>query len=243
MTVGEFSNGFDVLVASYRRFKDFDNKENLDSVEFNEYEKSIFLTKAQEELVTSLYSGKNSSGEGFEETELLRRYLAPLVASVELSPITTSSGMPLGVDSNSKFFTLPDDLWFITLEQASTSDGSCGGAGTLDVIPIRQDEYHKVKKNPFRGANSRRALRLDLSDNNIEVVSKYTVTKYYVRYLKKLSPIVLVDLPNSLEIDGRSTITECALHEGLHQRILERAVKMALISKLGSTQNTRNEEK
>lgn len=218
-------------------------REPVDTIEFNEYEKSFYLTKAQEEVVLSLYNGRNSSNRSFEETEESRRYLAPLVKEVEIDPITTSSGMPLGVDSNSKFFTLPEDLWFITLEQVNTSDGNCGGAGTLDVIPIRQDEYHKVKKNPFRGANSRRALRLDLSDNNIEVVSKYTVTKYYVRYLKKLSPIVLVDLPNSLEIDGRSTITECALHEGLHQRILERAVEMALISKLGSTQNTRNEEK
>ena len=44
MTVTEFSNEFDVLIDSYRRFKDFDNKENLDSLDFNEYEKSIFLT-------------------------------------------------------------------------------------------------------------------------------------------------------------------------------------------------------
>ena len=55
----EFSNGFDVLVNSYKRFKDFDKQEFLDSIEFNEYEKSLFLTKAQEELVSSLYNGKN----------------------------------------------------------------------------------------------------------------------------------------------------------------------------------------
>ena len=53
MTVTEFSNEFDVLIDSYRRFKDFDNKENLDSLDFNEYEKSIFLTRAQEDIVTS----------------------------------------------------------------------------------------------------------------------------------------------------------------------------------------------
>ena len=55
----EFSNGFDVLVNSYKRFKDFDKQELLDSIEFNEYEKSLFLTKAQEELVISLYNGRN----------------------------------------------------------------------------------------------------------------------------------------------------------------------------------------
>ena len=59
MTIAEFSNEFDVLIDSYRRFKDFDNKENLDSLDFNEYEKSIFLTRAQEDIVTSFYNGLN----------------------------------------------------------------------------------------------------------------------------------------------------------------------------------------
>jgi len=44
MTNQEFSNEFDTLVNSYRRFKDFDDREILDSIEFNEYEKSVFLT-------------------------------------------------------------------------------------------------------------------------------------------------------------------------------------------------------
>jgi hypothetical protein len=46
MTIEEFSENFDTLVSSYRRFKAFDGKEILDSIEFNEYEKSVFLTKA-----------------------------------------------------------------------------------------------------------------------------------------------------------------------------------------------------
>ena len=36
MTIQEFSNQFDTLVSSYRRFKDFDNKESLDTIEFDE---------------------------------------------------------------------------------------------------------------------------------------------------------------------------------------------------------------
>ena len=40
MTTEEFSNEFDVLLNSY----------SSGGVEFNEYEKSIFLTKAQEDL-------------------------------------------------------------------------------------------------------------------------------------------------------------------------------------------------
>ena len=88
MTVTEFSNEFDVLIDSYRRFKDFDNKENLDSLDFNEYEKSIFLTRAQEDIVTSFYNGLNYTQESFENSEEIRRYLDVLVKTVKTSTLT-----------------------------------------------------------------------------------------------------------------------------------------------------------
>lgn len=231
MQLEEFSNQFQTLVNSYVRFKNFDDQEILDSIEFDEYEKSIYLTKAQEELVLSLYNGKNSFGDSFEKTEELRRYLSNLVEVASLEPITTTNGHPLGVESYSTFFTLPDELWFITYEAVITSDSACGKGGTMDVYPVTQDEYHKIKRNPFRGANNRRALRLDLSEGVVEIVCKYDVTNYYIRYLKRLEPIVLVDMPNGLSIDGKSDANPCKVHSSLHQRILEMAVMMALESK------------
>jgi hypothetical protein len=247
MTPSEFSNQFDVLVNSYTRFRDFDNKEPRDTIEFDEYEKSLYLTKAQEELVRGLYNGRNSLSESFEQTEELRRYLSDLVVEAELQPTVTSNGLPLGVDSNSKFFTLPEDLWFITYEEVKVSDSKCEDTSSLEVYPVRQDEYHRIKKNPFRGANERRALRLDLSEGVIEIVCKYTVTKYYLRYLQKLSPIILADLPNGITIGHTesftgNTVTPCYLHEGLHQKILELAVLMALQSKGFNVRNS-NENK
>ena len=231
MTVEEFSNQFDLLISSYRRFRDFDNKEPLDTIEFDEYEKSLYLTKAQEELVLSLYNGRNSSLQNFEETEELRRYLSNLIEEAELPPIETTSGKPLGIESNSKFFTLPENLWFITYEKALCAGESCKMKASQDVYPVRQDEYNKLKNNPFRGANGRRALRFDLSEGNVEIISKFGVTSYYLRYIRKVKPIILENLPNELKIGGVSNISECELHEALHQRILELAVQMALQSK------------
>ena len=235
MGIEGFSNQFDVLVNSYTRFRDFDDKEPRDTIEFDEYEKSLYLTKAQEELVLSLYNGKNPYSESFEQTEEIRRYLASLVKEASLEPITTSDGRPLGMESTSKFFTLPLDLWFITYEAVIISDGKCENTSSQEVYPTRQDEYHKIKKIPFRGANDRRSLRLDLADGVVEIISKYTVTEYYVRYLKKLKPIILVNLKDT-SIDGYSEAMDCEVHESLHQRILERAVQMALQSK-GYTNN------
>ena len=231
MTVEEFSNEFDVLVNSYKRFKAYDSQEILDSIEFNEYEKSVFLTKAQEETVLSLYTGKNPYGDSFENTEELRRYLSNLVVDKTLEPITTSDGSPLGVASNSKFFTLPDNLWFITYESVTTSGSNCDNRKYMRVFPVKEDEYQAIRSNPFRGANKRRALRLDLSEGNIEIICKFEVIKYYIRYIKKLSPIILEDMPNGLTVNDIGTETECQLHESLHRRILERAVAMGLQSK------------
>lgn len=232
MTTQEFSDAFDTLVSSYRRFKDFDNKEILDSIEFNEYEKSYFLTKAQDELVIALYNGRNVSGESFESTEELRRYLSNLVKEVRLQPITNTSGLVIGIGSNSKFFSLPQDLWYITYEAVDIDGARCSALSPMDVYPVTQDDYNKTKRNPFRGANDRRALRLDLSDGVIEIVCKYIVKDYYVRYLRKPNPIVLVNMPNNLTIDGVGKKSECELHEALHQRILEKAVTEALQSKI-----------
>ena len=231
MSIEDFSHEFDILLNSY---------DASAGVTLNEYEKSVFLTKAQEEYVIGLYTGKNVSGESFEETEEMRRYLSEIVEEAIINPISTSNGKPLGVDSKSKFFTLPDNLWFITYEAVAVEGDECMQGFSLMVVPVRQDEYQKLKKNPFRGANDRRALRLDLSENNVEIVCKYPVTQYYVRYLRKLQPIVLADFRNDdVTVNGVAVPTGCELHESLHRDILERAVMSVLQSK-GYTRNNEN---
>lgn len=245
MSNEEFSNEFDLLVSSYRRFRDFDSREPLDTIEFDEYEKSLYLTKAQESVILSLYNGRNSLGESFEQTEELRRYLEGLVVEKEIEPVSNEANeangtsVKTGVGEKSLFFELPDDLWFIVYEQATVSDDSyCEGMGAIGVYPTRHDEYLRLRKNPFRGVNDRRALRLDVSENQVEIVSKYTISKYYVRYLRKLKPIILEDLPNEVTIGhtegfAGNMATPCEVHESLHHKIVERAVEMALQAKLG----------
>ena len=241
MTINDFSSQFDVLLNSYAIPAKFGSTDNPGTIELDEYEKSLLLTKSQEDLVIGLYSGRNTFEASFEETEELRRYLANFVKEARLEPITSTAGI-IGINSNSKFFTLPDNLMFITYESVEISDGKCDGMSTLEVYPVRQDEYNRIKKNPFRGANDRRALRLDLSEGVIEIVSKYTVSSYYLRYLRKLAPIVLADFGDEQSIEGVSSISECELPESVHQRILERAVMLALQSRGYLAQNNNNRE-
>ena len=92
MRRNDFSNGFDTLLNSFAHSAQFGNANSQADIALDEYEKSLFLTQAQEEEVLSLYTGKNVNREAFEATEELRRYLSTLIKEAELSPITTSNG-------------------------------------------------------------------------------------------------------------------------------------------------------
>lgn len=244
MNLAEFSNGFDTLIGSYRRFKDFDRQEMPDSIEFNEYEKSLFLTKAQEELVIGCYSGKNTYGDSFESTEELRRQLDSLVRTKVYTEGDRLSGM-VGVSGNSVFFSLPDKLAFITMEQVTFGDETlgCHNGFTANVYPVRQDEYGKIKDNPFRGPTRYKVLRLDSGEGIVELVSKYGISEYLIKYIERPEPIILETLPEGLTIEGVGTENECKLNPMLHNAILERAVVTALRTKMSSTSNTENTDK
>lgn len=238
MTTEEFSNEFDVLVDSYRRFKDFDNKQNLDSLDFNEYEKSVFLTQAQEDLITSYYTGRNQTGYSFEATEENRRILNELV---ETQKSTTKISNSSKISTDSVFFQLPEnkDLWYIVYEAAGLEDPNlkCTGRQEVLVVPTTHDNYQKTIRNPFRRPNERRVLRLDLKGNVVELVSKYNISDYIIRYVSKPEPIILATLPNNLKINGVNVKTECKINTVLQRTILERAVEIAIISKIGITNN------
>ena len=223
MTTEEFSNEFDTLLNSFGKVPN--------TVEVDEYEKSVFLTNAQEEIVIDLYNGKNPFRDSFEKTEEIRRYLSDLIRTYTTS---TKEKRYTGLSNKSVFFKLPEDLWFITYESVNLKDdelGCMGGEGIL-VMPVTQDEYHRIKKNPFRGPNERRAIRLDLSEKVVEIVSKYNIDTYLVRYLARPRPIILSKLPDNLSINGVSDKTDCELNPVIHRAILERAVKLAIRSKV-----------
>lgn len=229
MTTEEFSNEFDTLLNSYSTIEAFGKTPS--TVELDEYEKSVFLTNAQEEIVIGMYNGKNPFGDSFEGTEEIRRYLSGLIKTYT----TTDKKVEYtGLSKSSVFFELPNDLWFITYEAVNLKDDGlgCMSGEDISVIPITQDEYHRIRKNPFRGTNERRALRLDLSGKVVEIVSKYNVESYLVRYLSRPAPIILTNLTDNLSINGTSVKTECELNPVIHRAILERAVKLAIMSRV-----------
>ena len=231
MTAEEFSNEFDILINSYNSPEPIIGQGPIDC---NEYEKSAFLTKAQEELLISIYNGKNPFGESFENTEEARRSLSSLIKTFVTTDQVTGQ---TGLSTYSRFFSLPADLWYITYEAVTLNDTQLGNYNNTEVVvtPVTQDAYYRTYKSPFRGTNKRRALRLDIGGSIVEIISKYNISRYLIRYLSKPSPIITSNLTDNLSIDGISIKTECKLNPVMHRTILERAVKMALLSRVQST--------
>lgn len=202
MTLEELSNEFDVIVNSY---------DNSQSLVFNEYEKSIYLTKAQEYIIKDLYRN-------YEGTEELNSYLKTLIKDKTYT-IEDSTNIELDY---------PDNFLYILKEYANINT-TCKSNNRVDVLPITQDEYNEVVENPFRGSKSK-VLRLE--ENKIKLITDLPIISYTMTYLSNPSPIILIDLPNGLTINNeskKSTIIETS--ESIHREILDKAVQLAIQSK------------
>ena len=218
MTCEEFSLEFDLL---------YNNIMSNKAPGLSEYEKSLFLTQAQESIVLDIYSGKY--GDSFERTEETTSYLNQLLKQRTYDSGEFTEGNKL--DTRSIFVTLPEDIWFKTGEIAYIIDDfyKCNVDGLREVMvfPVTQDTLVRTKRSPFRGPNERRILRLDSGKNQVELISNYEIHSYTVRYLSRPEPIILKELPQGLTIGGKSSPQTCLLNTAIHKAILSKAVLIA----------------
>lgn len=225
MNVQEFSNSFDTLLQPYIAKESFSEQNNL---AFDEYEKSIFLTKAQEQIVLELY-------QELEQSEEVRKYLSNLIKTDNYAPIGEQDETLINNNFKSYKVEISNDILFMIYEQCTLSDeNNCINNKIVSVVPTIHDDLDKVLKNPFKSPNSRKVIRLDF-DNKIELISKYNISNYKVRYLKKPNPIILVALEDNLSINnGDTKVSNGETNPILHERIVQRAVQLAVQSKVKS---------
>lgn len=213
MDVKEFSNEFDIL---------YNNIMSNAAPGLNEYEKSVFLTQAQEEFVINLYAGRLPIYAAIDETEETKRLLNSLVKTTQLTESTETSTLDVG----NKIFTLPDDTLYVIYERAIDSDNK-----EYEVSSIRHNNYDYLKKNPFKGHFTGKVFSLDKTDTAVELLApkNVTISEYKIRYLKRPDPIILMDISGiGATINGISDKTECELPSSVHSTILKIAVNMAV---------------
>ena len=236
MTVKEFSDEFDTRLNSYAQQQEFGEGASKLNITLDEYEKSLFLTKAQKEYVIAYYTGKNTFGYSFEEKEYVREALDALVDTYTTnSPVSADSKHLSDGKHTFTFYAIPDDLLWILYEQATFTNDTgcvCANGKVAEVIPTTHDELHRRLRNPFRGTLKTRVLRLNSTDNQVELISDYPIGSYTLRYVKEPQPIILVALTDDLSIDGETSAMTCALPEVTHTEILDRAVALAVQSKM-----------
>lgn len=221
MTAAEFKNEFNIA---------YNNIMSGAAAPLDDYEISVFLTKAQEEIVLSLYSGRPSGILQIEQQEETRRYLNDLIKrekiTITLDPNIKYNGFDIYVALR------PSSLWFILNEKVTNDITSgCYKGNDMIVVPLRLDDIDRITKNPFKRPNNKKAYRLDITDtvnpHEIEILTSVPIKDYTVVYLKKPSPII-VSLLTSLTIDGLSAAsTTFDLPTSLHRKIVIRAAEIA----------------
>lgn len=255
MTTEDFSNSFDTLLNSYALKPEFGDVANIHDIVLDEYEKSVFLTLAQEQLIKEMIGDyTNESLARLEEYKVLQLGLQSLIYSetlpLEPSDWFTSRG---SAAYTAETFGSANILALLAEEAYTKKDEEEKKA--FQVVPINYIEYSRLRSKPFGGPNKRQAWRvagkLDSDESSyitlqglqlifpIGEVSRDDSYYYHYRYVAKPTPIILTNLPDGIAIDGKSTVTECQLPTSLHYTILEKAVMLAIQSRADKLQVAR----
>lgn len=222
MTNQEFSDQFDVL---------YNNITSNQAPGLDEYEKSVFLTKAQDEVVKAYFNPRlNKSMEGFDGNEKRQIDFSMIVKNANYTTFTAAT---FDNKSNSKKVSFGDkDIMMIINEFADVTRTGYTDSVRLTVVPLDYREYARLMSKPYKRPLQYQAWRiLDSSNsaNSAELIigPNDTLTKYTIRYVKRPRAIILSKLDGvSLDNDKREAQT-CELDPILHEEILQRAVELA----------------
>jgi len=228
MTTSEFSTQFDVL---------YNNIASNQAQGITEYEKSVFLTKAQDEILKNrfigAFRGQQQPSQGYDQN-----YKRPVDFS-SLTTEDTSNPTSGGMNTGNYQVTLPSNIMFIINETVQHST-----IGQLSVTPIVFEDYIRLMSKPFKRPPKYQCWRFvagttitDQQQNHIKCELRAmagTLSNYKVRYIKFPQPIILTSLSDDgLSIHGIQGVTECELDPILHEEILQRAVEIAKIAYSG----------
>ena len=156
MTLEEFSTEFDVLYNSIT---------SNAAPGFNDYEKSVLLTLAQEELIKSYFvANNNTTGVGLDGSQKRHYDFSTLIKIKSLKNIVydiITAGakvkIPLLNKDANTIFLIPNDVFLILNEHLIAKDNN------YIVFPISYDTYNLLMSKPFPYPNKRQAWRLDSS--------------------------------------------------------------------------------
>lgn len=242
MTKDEFSQEFDIL---------YNNISSNQAPGLTEYEKSVFLTKAQDEIIKNYFTGKpngNKYQEGIEDSAKRYSDFSCLITVKSIQAQAHSD--ETSIDARGQICTLPEDLMISLNEKFKV------GESEYQVIPITLAEYQRLMSRPSGDPLKRQVWKLmgnsATGNGSVEIIPHWrdkrtttnTTNKLIIRYVRRPYPIILEPLTDQgLTINGVSDYygttlnpqnTEaCELAKELHPEILQRAVELAKVFYIG----------
>lgn len=225
MTTQEFSSEFDIL---------YNNIMSNAAPGLDEYEKSVFLTKAQEEILKNYFNPKgNKYQEGFDDNEKRQIDFSSLVTVITIP--SYSGSQYIKIDDRSLLFLMPNDMLFALNEVCEITENNINRL--VNVVPISFIEYSRLISKPYKRPLKNQCWRLISSSSEKDRVFELILPfgsivpgSYRIRYISRPAPIILVDLSTEypgLSINGITSVTECELDPSIHYEILQRAVELA----------------
>lgn len=224
MTAQEFSNEFDVL---------YNNIMSNQAPGLDEYEKSVFLTKAQSEIIKNYFNPKgNKYQEGFDGSQKRQVDFSKLMKTYTSSGTIPTPTSFFGNVTGAYKITWPNDVFVVVNEVVDVTKKDESGKYRLQVIPIKYDEYLRVASKPYKQPLKNQAWRIINGENDINLIvghlNSISPDGYHIRYIKHPKPIILESLDgSSLSINGETNAMSCELDPEIHSEILQRAVELA----------------
>ena len=155
MTTTEFSNQFDLL---------FNNISSNQAPGLNEYEKSVFLTKAQDEIVKNYFqaeSNGNTVKKGFDDTAIRQMDFSDLIMSKTLEeeneePDVDPRALVYKISKDDRVYIIINESLYLMVNQ----EGKLKVNGIRQVVPIKYTEYMRLMSKPFKEPLKNMAWRI-----------------------------------------------------------------------------------
>ena len=155
MTTTEFSNQFDLL---------FNNISSNQAPGLNEYEKSVFLTKAQDEIVKNYFqaeSNGNTVKKGFDDTAIRQMDFSDLIMSKTLEeeneePDVDPRALVYKITKDDRVYIIINESLYLMVNQG----GKLKVNGIRHVVPIKYTEYMRLMSKPFKEPLKNMAWRI-----------------------------------------------------------------------------------
>ena len=247
MTPEEFSNQFDIY---------YNNITSNQAPGLTEYEKSVFLTKAQDEIIKNYFTATskgNNIGQGFDDSAKRQADFSVLMQTKRGDKVSNYSGAM--IDQRSLIYKFPTDVFIVINEALFKPALGSRPAKYFQVIPLRYDEYTRYMSKPFKRPRKNEVWRLinagEVSNDSytryVELITgpdydNDSSLVYEIRYVRKPKPIILGNI-DDLTINGYTYDTTpselytpkrtnglCELDPILHEDILQRAVELAKVA-------------